>query len=150
MAPFLLPLAVSLACQPIPRCWEDPGFRAFDRDDTPCVSELGYRDGLIVIKDGVLFIKGYYFPSLLARKIKLSKVRHVEEFPVNLLHGRWRIWGSGDLRHWYNLDRRRSGKKRAFEFDLGGRVRPMVTPDEPERFAAALEAAGVPLRRHSA
>jgi hypothetical protein len=114
------------------------------------MSELGYHDGLITIKDGNLFIRSYYFPSLISRKIRLSKVQQVNEFPLTRLRGQWRVWGSGDLRHWYNLDRRRSAKKRAFEIDVGGRVRPVVTPDDPDRFVAALEAAEVPLRRHIA
>jgi hypothetical protein len=111
------------------------------------VSELGYRDRLISIENGNLVIRGYYFPSLLARKIKLSKVRQVNELRMSRLRGQWRTWGSRDLRHWYNLDPSRRGKKRAFELDLGGRVRPVVTPDDPDRFVAALEAAEVPLRR---
>jgi hypothetical protein len=44
---------------------------------------------------------------------------------------RWRIWGSGDLRHWWNLDPRRPSKTVALVLDVGRFVRPTITPNDP-------------------
>lgn len=59
--------------------------------------------------------------------------------------GRWRVWGSGDLVHWFNLDPGRRHKRQAFVVDLGRRAKPVVTPDYPDAFRAAMEAAGIPI-----
>lgn len=57
--------------------------------------------------------------------------------------GRWRTWGSGDLVHWLNLDPGRRHKQQAFVVDIGRRAKPVVTPDDPDAFRAALVAAGI-------
>lgn len=68
------------------------------------------------------------------------------ERPIGRWTGQWRLWGSGDFRHSWNLDLGRPRKSRVFRIDAGARVRPVVTPDDPDGFVAVLEAAGVPLR----
>ena len=45
---------------------------------------------------------------------------------------RWRLWGSGDFVHWWNLDPNRPRKQAALVLDVGRRVRPTITPDDPE------------------
>jgi hypothetical protein len=57
------------------------------------------------------------------------------------------LWGSGDLCHWWNLDFRRARKTRMFAIDTGAWIRPVVTPDDADAFAAALGAAGVSIGR---
>jgi hypothetical protein len=104
-----------------------------------------YADPLLRLADDELVIRRYYFP-LGDRRIRLAELREVREYRLGTISGRLRIWGSGDLRHWFNLDSRRPRKKRAFALDLGRLVTPVVTPDDPERFAQALVAAGVRLR----
>lgn len=54
------------------------------------------------------------------------------------IQGRGRIWGSGDFVHWWNLDPTRPHKSVALVLDVGGRVRPTITPDDPERVAQLL------------
>jgi hypothetical protein len=59
------------------------------------------------------------------------------DIDIGALHGknkvrRWRIWGSGDFVHWWNLDRKRPHKSEALVIDVGSRVRPTITPDDPE------------------
>jgi hypothetical protein len=46
---------------------------------------------------------------------------------------RWRIWGSGDFVHWWNLDPHRPTKDTALVIDIGARVRPTITPDDAAR-----------------
>jgi hypothetical protein len=53
-----------------------------------------------------------------------------QDIPPKPIRGKWRIWGSGDLVHWYNLDSSRPGKDTGIEIDAGGRVRPCITPDD--------------------
>jgi hypothetical protein len=45
---------------------------------------------------------------------------------------KWRIWGSGDFVHWWNRDLQRPNKTVALVLDVGRRVRPTITPDDPE------------------
>ena len=113
------------------------------------MEDARYEDPLIRLAGGFLVIRRYYFPLATARKIQLSRVRVAREHRLGNPTGRLRFWGSSDLRRWFNLDPGRSRKTRAFVLDLGGWVRPVVTPDEPEFFARALEAAGVRLERGS-
>jgi hypothetical protein len=55
----------------------------------------------------------------------------VAERPLGALTGRLRIWGSGDPRLWWHLDPGRPRKRTALVIDLGRRVRPAITPDDP-------------------
>ena len=57
---------------------------------------------------------------------------------MSAAHGKGRIWGSGDFRHWANLDPHRPGKSAGFFLDLGRRVIPFVTPDDPDAFEAVV------------
>ena len=109
-----------------------------------------YDDGALALDGESLVVRGYYFPFGGAKVIRLADVRQVTEHPMGRWTGQWRIWGSGDLRHWWNLDVGRPHKTRAFEIDAGSRTRPAVTPEDPEAFGRALEAAGVPVRRVAA
>jgi hypothetical protein len=110
--------------------------------DRPAPS-AGYQDPLISIQDGELVIRRYYFPTG-AKRIRLAEITRVEEYAMGKATGRWRTWGSGDLVHWFNLDPRRRHKQQAFIIDLGRRAKPVVTPDDPDAFRAALVAGGIP------
>jgi len=48
------------------------------------------------------------------------------------LTGKWRIWGSGDFVHYWNLDAGRPNKEVALEIGLGRRIIPTITPDDPD------------------
>jgi hypothetical protein len=91
-----------------------------------------YDDGGIVCDDQGLTIRRYYPWG--SKRIPYSAVKAVAELPltgVNTVR-RWRIWGSGDFLHWWNLDTRRPEKDLALVIDLGHRVRPTITPDDPD------------------
>ncbi|GII55301.1 hypothetical protein Pth03_36900 [Planotetraspora thailandica] len=100
-----------------------------------------YDDGLVACTDHELIINRYYFPFGSAKRIRYSDIRGVSRVP--LPNGSRRIWGSGDFTHWLNLDAHRPQKKAAFVIDLGKWVVPVITPDEPGRFAVELAAHGV-------
>ncbi len=101
-----------------------------------------YQDPLISIRDGTLAIRRYYFPTG-TNRIRLAEITGVEQYSMTKTTGQWRIWGSGDLVHWFNLDPGRRRKHQAFIIDLGRRAKPVVTPDDPNSFRAALAAGGI-------
>jgi hypothetical protein len=87
---------------------------------------------------GGLAIRGYYFPAG-TKRIRWSDVRGVDERPLGALTGRLRIWGSGDPRLWWHLDPRRPRKRTALVIDLGRRIRPAITPDDPAAVLRIIE-----------
>jgi Bacterial PH domain len=88
-----------------------------------------YDDGKISCDATGLTIRWYYLWG--AKRIPYRSIRAVRRLSLGTMR-RWRIWGSGDLVHWWNLDRRRPHKDVALVLDVGGRVRPTITPDDPE------------------
>ncbi len=99
-----------------------------------------YRDRWIECTAEALTIRGYYFPFGNKKTIPYDRIRSIEEYEMGPLTGRGRIWGSGDLRHYANLDPRRPHKKRALILDLGRFIRPVITPDDIDQVKAIIEA----------
>ncbi len=89
---------------------------------------LLYDDGRIACDDEGIEI-GWYYPWG-AKRIPFGAIRSAKTFPLRSMRGKWRIWDSGDLVHWYNLDGNRPNKDTGIEIDVGGRVRPCITPDD--------------------
>jgi hypothetical protein len=89
-----------------------------------------YDDGRIACDETALTVRWYYPWG--ARKIPYASIRTVEKRPLRPVRGRWRLWGSGDFRHWYNLDFGRTKKEVALELHTGGRIVPTITPDDPD------------------
>ena len=90
-----------------------------------------YDDGKVACDDTSLIIRRYYVWGG-AKRLPYTAVRSVTRRPLNKLTGKWRIWGSGDLVHWWNLDPGRPKKDLALEIDAGRRIIPMITPDDPD------------------
>lgn len=91
-----------------------------------------YDDGEIVCDQQGLVIKHYYPWG--SKRVPYTSIRRVTQLPLtgpNRLR-RWRIWGSGDFVHWWNLDPRRPSKNMALVIDNGRRVYPTITPDDPQ------------------
>lgn len=99
-----------------------------------------YDDGLVACTERGLIIRRYYFPSGTAKRIPYAKIQQVRWIPLNLWTGSWRLWGSGDFVHYFNCDLGRPRKRIALIIDLGRTVKPVITPDEPERVAEELSA----------
>ena len=100
-----------------------------------------YRDRWIECTSEGLRIRGYYFPWG-TKQIPYPSIRSVRRVEMGAFSGRGRIWGTGDFRYWASLDPARRHKKVGLVLDLGRRVRPFITPDDP----AAVEAA---IREHA-
>jgi hypothetical protein len=101
-----------------------------------------YDDGRIACDDTGIAIRWYHVWGG-AKHIRYDDIRKVTERPLTRFRGRWRLWGSGDFTHWYNLDVTRRKKDVALDLDVGGRVRPVLTPDDPAAVLAVLAEHGV-------
>jgi hypothetical protein len=104
---------------------------------------MTYDDGGVACTDDSLVIRHYYFPFG-DKRIPYTKIEQVRRLPLSGLTGRYRIWGSGDFTHWFNLDAGRPGKTVKFVIQTsGGGIRPVITPDDPDGVQAELTAHGV-------
>lgn len=98
-----------------------------------------YSDRWISLSESELTIRGYYFPWG-TKRIPYGQIRGVTRVTLGATNGRGRIWGTANPTVWLNLDPRRPGKHTGFLVDTGRKVRPLITPDDPEAVEAALRA----------
>ena len=89
-----------------------------------------YDDGLVACTDTAVIVRRYY--PLGAKTIPYGAIRSVTRRPLSGVRGKWRIWGSGDFVHWWNLDTHRPRKDTALEIHTDGRIVPTITPDDPD------------------
>ena len=102
----------------------------------------GYRDPRVVLEGNELELKAYYFPWG-TKRIRDADVVSVTRRELGLRTGRYRIWGTNDPRYWFPLDPGRTTKQTAFVIDVGTRVKPVVTPDDPVAFTSELKRCGI-------
>ncbi len=76
-------------------------------------------------------LRGYY-PPWVTKNISYASIRSVRRVQTAALRGRARIWGSANPGLWANFDASRPKKKIALILDLGKRVKPFITPDDPD------------------
>jgi hypothetical protein len=90
-----------------------------------------YDDGGIACDDEAVVIRRYYPWG--GKRVPYASIKGVSELPLTGLNKvrKWRIWGSGDFVHWWNLDPKRPQKDLALVIDVGHRIRPTITPDDP-------------------
>lgn len=92
-----------------------------------------YEDGGLILDEEGVTIRRYYFPWAGAKRISYRQLRHVEAHPMGALTGRGRIWGTTTARYWLPLDLERPRKQTLLVLDIGRRVRPAVSPDDPDQ-----------------
>jgi hypothetical protein len=110
------------------------------------MAELEYDDGLIACTDDGVTIRKYGL-TLRPKRIPYERIRGARQVELRgFRFGRWRIWGSTDLRHWFNLDWRRPRKHSGLVLDVGERMRPVLTPADPQRVVSVLRSHGVDVR----
>ncbi len=102
------------------------------------MKQVLYDDGLVALDADGLTIRRYYFPFATSKRIPYVQIKGVQERHIGLT-GKGRLWGSGDFRHWAPLDIHRSQKEKALILDLGTWIRPVITPDDPDRVLALLQ-----------
>ena len=93
-----------------------------------------YEDGGIVRDEAGLLIRRYYPWG--SKRIAYSSIRSIKRLPIRVR--RWRLWGSGDFRHWWNLDLKRPKKSVAIEIDTGRWIHPTITPDDVDAVEGVL------------
>lgn len=105
------------------------------------MANLTYQDDQLACTDDEVVIKRYYMSGQ-AKHIAYSAIRGITRLELTGLNAvrRWRLWGSGDFIHWWNLDPKRPRKSIALVLDVGKRVKPTITPDDPDAVERILEA----------
>jgi hypothetical protein len=96
-----------------------------------------YNDGKLACTDSGLRIHGYYFPWG-SKTIPYASIKNLSRHDMSTLRGQWRIWGTANFKYWANYDSGRPKKLVAFIVDDGKKVKPFVTPDDPDAFELAL------------
>jgi hypothetical protein len=97
-----------------------------------------YRDRWIECTAEGILIRGYYFPWG-TKHIPYKSVRSVERVEIShFFKGKGRIWGTANPHYWASLDPHRPKKKVGLVLDVGKRVKPFITPDDPDLFEAVL------------
>ncbi|MGO8948612.1 MAG: hypothetical protein ACLQUY_13315 [Ktedonobacterales bacterium] len=99
-----------------------------------------YDDGLVQLDSSGLTIRRYYFPFGTSKHIPYAQIKGVHQWRMGgpgTFKGR--LWGSGDFQTWAPLDLRRPWKEKALILDIGTSVRPVITPNDPDRVLALLQ-----------
>lgn len=92
--------------------------------------------GRVACDDEGLILRWYHLWG--SKRIPYRTILSARTLQLEPVRGKWRIWGSGDFKHWYDLDANRPNKETGIELDVGGRVRPCLTPDDPEAVSEIL------------
>jgi hypothetical protein len=102
------------------------------------VSDILYDDGGLMLDEAGVTIRRYYFPWAGPKRISYKAIRRFQVRPLNWLTGKGRGWGTAHPGYWFPLDMRRAAKHTLLIFDLGHRVKPCVTPNDPGKVIGLL------------
>lgn len=108
-----------------------------------------YHDRFIDCDDDEVRIRWYYFPFG-TKHVRYDAISEVRRFRLTNARGRLRLWGTGTFSYWAGLDPGRLRKSVGFLVDTGRRVKILVTPEDPDAFAGALQERLVRLREEEA
>ncbi len=97
----------------------------------------GYADRRIRCTPAGIEVRWYYVPWG-TKRIPYDAVRGLDRVDLSAARGRGRIWGTANPGYWANLDPQRPHKSTALILDLGRRVKPFLTPDDPDAFEAVV------------
>jgi hypothetical protein len=95
-----------------------------------------YRDSYITCTQDGIHVRWYYLWG--SKQIPYSHIHSATMVTLSAVRGKYRIWGTGNPRYWASLDPGRPGKDKGVILDLGGRVRPLLTPDDVPAFTQVL------------
>ena len=103
-----------------------------------------YQDALIEITDQEIIFRRYYFPTGTDKRVPLADIEGIEIRQPSTFVGKYRIWGTGDLRTWYPYDRHRSSRDKIFRATVrGSRVRIGFTVERPDEVIQIFKARGL-------
>ncbi|MEU4244864.1 hypothetical protein [Actinoplanes sp. NPDC026619] len=95
--------------------------------------EALYDDGRVRLDADGVTLRRYYFPTGVAKHIPYHRIRAAGLRPMNWLTGKGRVWGTAHPGYWLPWDTTRPGKHVLVVLDVGAKVRPAFTPDDPDR-----------------
>ena len=79
-----------------------------------------YSDRLVEITDDSILLHGYYFPFG-GRHIPFAEISLINIEAASLWNGKYRLYGSGNLRTWFPLDWRRPLRDKLFFLEQKGK-----------------------------
>jgi hypothetical protein len=100
---------------------------------------LDYEDKWIRCTPEAIEVRGYYFPWG-TKHIPYGSIRSIQRVNLGALTGRARVWGTANPGRWASFDPRRASKKVGFDLQLESRVKPLITPADPDAFETAVRA----------
>lgn len=107
--------------------------------------ENAYEDSLVEVSRDGLVLHHYYFPGL-SRKVLCQEIDRIEMLNATMWTGKWRIWGTGDMRTWFPADLNRPGRDRVFIIHLKNRWRRIgFTVENPDHLTHSLQQIGIPI-----
>jgi len=77
-------------------------------------SAIIYEDRLVSITNESITFFSYSFPLGESRRVFFRDIEHITATKPTVFNGKWRIWGSGNLRTWFPLDIRRPSRDMIF------------------------------------
>lgn len=101
--------------------------------------EVVYDDGRAILDGEGVTLRRYYFPTGASKHIPYRKIRDVRARPMGWLTGKGRGWGTAHPGYWLPLDTSRPRKNTLVVLDLGGKLKPAFSPDDPDRVLAILQ-----------
>ena len=114
---------------------EGQGNNSFENDINARGEELSsYKDTFIDLTKDSLKINYYYFPFLQTKTIPISKINNINLIDLNLLNGKFRIFGLDLKCIYYHFDIKRPFKKYAITLkEEGNWLTIGITPEDPEK-----------------
>lgn len=73
-----------------------------------------YEDNLVVISEDKIKLYGYYFPTSWSKVINFTDINFITVKEPTIRNGKYRFWGSGDLKTWFPLDYGRNKRDKIF------------------------------------
>lgn len=102
-----------------------------------------YADGVVRVDPDGLTVRRYYWPRG-RKRIPFDTIREYRTHALTMGHGQYRVHGIDRRGRWYSRDRRRQDKPLAIVLDVGRRIRPVLTPADPQAVLSILDQ-----RRHA-
>ncbi len=75
--------------------------------------EVLYSDHLVEIRFNEIIFKKYCFPAG-AKRVSFSEIKNIVARDPSFFTGKWRIFGSGDLKTWFPPDLKRPERDKIF------------------------------------
>ena len=97
-----------------------------------------YQDPQVTIYQELIVINKYYFPLATSRNILPSEIERVTVYDSKEVTHRWGLC-TKYLNNWFPLDTNRKNKSKFIEIIVRGKkMRPSITPDDPDRVAQVI------------